>query len=673
MKKGVVRMLVFLVMGICLGFPGTGFSEAAKQETAVYTMGEIVVSGKRMGVESVGTVREITSDEIARRHVQTLDQALELLPGLDIRTGTDGIPRVDLRGFRSRHVLLLLNGVPFNSAFDGQFDPSIIPVENIAKIKVSYGNHSVLYGQGGLGGVINVITKKGTEGLQGSVAVETAERNHNLGRFTISGAQNQFNGFVSGSILNSDGFVLSDYFEATDEQDRGLRENSDEERKNLFANVGYSPNEIWQIGLVANMMRGEFGKPPMTINDKSDPFASSPKYDRVDDYKGFSGQISMNCDLPGPLGVRGWLFANRLDEDENRYDDKRYDSMDDKKVKNTYVQNNVTKTYGGALQTSAALETMGLFTLALSAEEQAFESDGVIRDVKVGGGGGSTYDTRSFAEDWKVKVYSAAIEYEVAPFDRLGLVFGYSHHWLDKEVGGSDNMDGFLVGTNYDLFENTLIRASAARKIRFPSIRQLYEEGGGNADLRPEESYNYEVGIEQRIFGHTSLSLSGFYIDVEDYIEKIEPSDTFQNNDEYRFQGVELTAETRYFEDLLLRVGYTFMDTKDKSANTEKEELQYRPEHKVTFEGQYDFDFGLSVYGSVMYLANQYYYSRTTPLQKAELDDYAVFDIKLDQVFLKKRLHIYLGVDNLFDREYEEAYGFPQAGRTFYGGMEYRF
>jgi vitamin B12 transporter len=670
MKRGLIWILVFLVIGMWLGFAQNGFSETETQQTATYTLGEIVVSGEREGVESIGTVREITAEDITRRRVQTLDQALELLPGLDIRTATDGIARVDLRGFRSRHVQLLLNGIPFNSTFDGQFDPSIIPVENIAKIKVSYSTHSVLYGQGGLGGVINVITKKGTEGLQGAVRLETGERNRNLGSFSVSGAKDQFDAFVSGSILESDGYVLSDDFEATSEEDGGLRENSDRKNKNLFANVGYAPNDIWEIGLVANKIRGEFGKPPITINDKTDPFANSPKYERIDNYDGFSGQISVNGKLPGPFGMRGWLFANQLDEDENRYDDNQYDSMDDPTVKGTYAKNITTKIYGGTLQTSADLNTMGLLTLALSGEEQAFESDGVIRDVKAGGG---TFNIRSFSEDRTVKIYSAAIEYEVSPFDQLGMVFGYSHHWFDKDTGDSDDDSEFLVGAYYDVFENTRIKGSAARKIRFPSIRQLYEEDTGNPDLTPEKSNNYEMGIEQRLFENTTLSLTGFYIDVQDYIEKIPPTDTFQNNDEYLFQGAELTAETSYFKNLWLRTGYTYLDTKDKSPETEREELQYRPRHKLTFETQYVFGFGLSAYASVMYVADQYFYSRNTPLEKAKLNDYTLVDLKLDQAFLNKRLHVYIGVDNLFDQDYEEAYGFPREGRTLYAGTKIYF
>lgn len=661
MQKGIIGVFILVLMGMAAGLPQNAFSATQAKDTAEYTLGEVVVTGQKPGVESIGTVREITSEEIARRHVRSLDEALELLPGLDIRTATDGVPRVDLRGFRSRHVLLLLNGIPFNSTFDGQFDPRIIPVENIAKIKVSYGNSSVLYGQGGLGGVINVITKKGTEGMQGSVKLETGTRSRNMGSFTLSGARNKFDGFVSGSIIHSDGFVLSDDFEATSEEDGGLRENSDRKSKNLFGNVGYELNDRWQIGVVANKVSGEFGKPAITINDKTDIFASSPKYVRTDDYDGFSGQISINGNLPGPFGVRGWLFTNKLDEEESRYDDANYNSRD---KNNSYLQNNTTKIHGGTLQTSADLQTMGLVTLALSGEEQTFETNGFIQGKS---------STERFDDDWSINIYSAAIEYEVSPFDRFGLVFGGSHHWFKDDSGDSDDGNGFLVGAHYDVFDSTRLRASVARKIRFPSIRQLYDAESGNTDLNPETSLNYEVGIDQQISPYTSLSLTGFSIKVKDYIEKIDATDRFENNDKYRFQGVELTASTRYFKNLLLQAGYTFMDTKDESPDTEKDELQYRPEHKLTLEAQYRFDFGLSAYASVMYLADQYFYSRTTPLEKEKLDNYTVVNCKLDQALLDNRLSLYLGVDNLFDKNYEEAYGYPRPGRTVYGGVTFRF
>ncbi|MCD4717796.1 MAG: TonB-dependent receptor plug domain-containing protein, partial [Desulfobacterales bacterium] len=275
---------------------------------------------KSIGVESVGTVREITEEDIRIKNARTLDEALELLPGLDIRTGTDGVPRVALRGFRSRHVLLLVDGIPFNSTFDGQFDPSTIPVENIAKIKVSYGNHSVLYGQGGLAGVINVITKKGRKGVHGSAKAELGEKDRHLEEVTLSGAKDKWDFFLSGSSFQTDGYPLSNDFESTALENGELRENSDRKNKNMLANVGFAPNDKCQVGLVVNYLRGEYGKPPSTLAKADDPmFAKNPKYVRVEHIEGLSSQISLSADIPGPLDMRGWFFINQLDEDENRY------------------------------------------------------------------------------------------------------------------------------------------------------------------------------------------------------------------------------------------------------------------------------------------------------------------------------------------------------------------
>ena len=76
---------------------------------------------------------------------------------------------------------------------------------------------------------------------------------------------------------------------------------------------------------------------------------------------------------------------------------------------------------------------------------------------------------------------------------------------------------------------------------------------------------------------------------------------------------------------------------------------------------------------NVIYVADQVYYSRDTPLEKRELNNYALVNIKFDQTLLNGLLDVFVGADNLFDKDYEESYGFPMAGRTVYGGVEVRF
>jgi outer membrane cobalamin receptor len=653
----VKKALLVLLMSIFFGWIITPlvFAETG-EDSNVYTLGEIVVSAEREGVEAVGTVREITAEEIEEKGARTLDEALGLLPGMYIRTGADGVPRVDLRGFRSRHVILLLDGIPLNSTFDGNFDPSLIPVENIEKIKVSYGTHSVLYGEGGLGGVINIITRKGTKDIHGMASGEAGEGDSYLGKFNFSGGYKKADFFLSGSLYERNGFPLSDDFQPTTEQGSGLRENSDKRRNNFFANVNFAPSENVIIGVVLNYLQGDFGKPPTTISPRDD-FSNAPRYERVDDFEGYAGHFSLSYDVPGPLGLRSWIFFNQLREEENRYDDGNYESIT---RKGSFHHDNETKVKGAALETTYDLKSAGFLTFGLKGRREEWA---------VGGYDITNTGHEDMRDERDIEVYSAALEYEVVPLKNLGLVFGYSHNWLEKD-GGNDNDGSYLIGAYYDIHKNTRIRGSFARKIRFPDIRQLYDLDRGDPNLRTEKSNNYELGIVQKLPLNSRATLTGFLIDVEDYIEYIETvSDKFVNFSKYQFKGIELTAENRYLRNLLLRAGYTYVQTKDKSPNTERDELQYRPKHTVTFEGRYSFDFGLSAYMNIMYLADQVFYSRTIPVKKKKLDDYTLVNLKLDQMLLKNRLNLYVGVDNLFDVNYEQSYGFPQAGMFIYGGL----
>ena len=131
----------------------------------------------------------VTAADIESSGARTLDEVIDLLPGVYVRIGNSGTPRVDIRGFRTRHVILLLDGIPFNSTYDGQFDPTTIPVENIAEVKVVTGAGSVLYGPGGNGGIINIITKKGRKGVNASAMGEAGMKTPASPGTTLSGAR----------------------------------------------------------------------------------------------------------------------------------------------------------------------------------------------------------------------------------------------------------------------------------------------------------------------------------------------------------------------------------------------------------------------------------------------------------------------------------------------------
>ena len=227
-RLAIIFVSLFIVQ--LMGGAVSVLAEKGNIETVPYSLGEIVVSANKNPVESNGTLYRITAEDIEKSGAKTLDEAIKKIPGLYVRYGAAGTPRIDIRGLKTRHVRLLLNGIPVKDTYDGQFDPPTIPVGHIAEIKVSIGTSSLLYGPGGSAGVINIITKKGQEGVQGSLSSEFSSNDYYSGNATISGAGKTVDGILSATMTQKDAFELSSDFDPTSEEDGDERENSDFER-----------------------------------------------------------------------------------------------------------------------------------------------------------------------------------------------------------------------------------------------------------------------------------------------------------------------------------------------------------------------------------------------------------------------------------------------------------
>jgi outer membrane cobalamin receptor len=659
-QKVLLTLLVTVFYNL---FPPQQPAFAAEEvRSGVYTLGEVVISGQGEGVQASETIHTVTAEDIRNNGARTLDQAISLLPGVNVRTGGEGIPRIDIRGFRTRHVVLLLDGIPMNSAFDQQFDPTIIPTDNIAEIKLTAGASSILYGQGGLGGVINIITKKGTAGVQGMVAGETGDHAPYLARGSISGATDRFNYFLSGSRARVDGYPLSDNFRPTSEQGMGYRKNSDKDKNNFFGSIGFTPNKDLALGLTFNYVQGSFGKPGSAINDPFDPFAAPPKYARVDDYSGALVQLAADYALTDRLNLRGWAFINRHEERNNQYDNGNFNSFN--LSTGSFQEHVKTSVKGITLQPRYNMGNAGVLSFSLAAEGDNWENSGPL-----------TVAPDSFsplAADKSLAIYSAGLEYEFSPIPGVGLVAGYGHYLQTRNELREDNYT-LLAGASYDISRETRLKSSFKRNIRFPSLGDLYDPSQGNSQLTAERSYSYEAGVEQKLPQNSTAGLTGFYTVANNLIQNDQAVGKNTNLAEVRFAGVELSAATQFVNRLLLRASYAYLYSEDRSR-AGREQQQYTPGDKATFDGKYDFDSGFSPYLSLLHVGNQYFYTKNniTPVQKAKLSNYTLVNVKLSQRLSDNRVTIYAGVDNLFDENIETSYGFPRAGRFIYAGVEFR-
>ncbi len=682
--RGIIFITLLIVHIMLSAAQVRAIGTPEEQGEDVFDLGEVVVSSSALdAMEAAETVHEISAAEIKRSGARTIDEALVLQSDVNIQVGNEAVPRVNIRGFRSRHVLLLLDGVPMNSSFDQQFDPSTIPTENIQQIKVTAGASSVLYGQGGLGGVVNIITKKGQEGLNGTLGYEYGDGQPYLGRATISGSRGKFDFFLSGSTFKRDHFPLAKNFDASTEEAEGYRKNSDSRRDNAFLHLGYTHSQDLYISMAANWVQGEYGKPASAIDNRFDPYAPPAKFGRVDWYGGHTFQLSADYSASKEFSLRSMVYYNRIDQDNNQYDNENYDTIDDIFVPNSYKLRNTGLNRGFSLQPRYDFAGFGVVTLGLSGEWDTWKDSG---EVKTGGdsgaqgghgiGGGSPpYVLYPVSDNKDLRICSAAIEYSVNPVRDLGLAAGFASHW---QLRDEENTDAYSVSASayYDLFPGTRIKSAFMRNIRFPSLSQLYLRDSDNPDLKTEVVYHYQAGIEQRLPWKSMLRLEGFRSDAHDFIalnQNVTPAKN-TNFSLYRFYGFETSMETGPVDGLKLKGSYTRLISRDLS-DVGRDEVQYVPRDKLTLTAKHDFDFGLSCFVSYIYVANSYVYSkqRIATVLKATMADYELVNARLSQKVYKDKLLFYVGADNIFNVEYEQSYGIPRPGRFIFGGIEYRY
>jgi len=254
----------------------------------------------------------------------------------------------------------------------------------------------------------------------------------------------------------------------------------------------------------------------------------------------------------------------------------------------------------------------------------------------------------------------------------MGLVAGVGYSEQSRGTGPGDDGVSYLLGANYHFGEATTLRGSAARKMRYPTLRDLYAADRGNPDLTAETTQTYDLALEHR-FGATGLTLEGvlFWIDAEDFIERI-PGGITQNFEEYRFRGVEFSAGYDGIERLELDANYTYMDSENRSRGAGTTTLQNRPEHKFAVRVDYALTPAIRIGGNYLYAADSYALSRTTPTTTREVGDYGVLDLDASIELLQGSVRAYARIRNALDEDYAESYGFPQPGRAYVLGAEFR-
>ncbi|MCG2661183.1 MAG: TonB-dependent receptor, partial [Kiritimatiellae bacterium] len=218
-------------------------------------------------------------------------------------------------------------------------------------------------------------------------------------------------------------------------------------------------------------------------------------------------------------------------------------------------------------------------------------------------------------------------------------------------------------------------RAKAARGFRQPRFSELYLFPAHDEDLKPEDIWGYDVGLIQTFGSVFSVEITPFYQSVHNMIQTVPnstppPQSINQNSGAFDIKGVETGVEWRPVDPCRFIVAYTYTDIDDAETGDSNANRMGMPEHVVNGKLEYTIK-KLTLSAEVQYIAGLYDSDIFGGGAISKVDNYYVANLKASYTVIQYT-EIFGGIDNLFDKDYEQIPGYPMPGITGYVGLRMR-
>lgn len=614
----------------------------ATDEESVNQMGEMVVTATRTAtpVREIGrSMTVITHQEIAESGLTYLIDLLRLTPGLDFYSSGPHANSATLRfrGLNGYHTKVLLNGIPIQDESAPQVQPTIsdMMLDNIQRIEIIRGTSSTLYGSNAIGGVVNIITRKGKgqdQVASGRLGTEGGSHGRNRFYLTASGSKDKLDYSWSSSYFNESGISSRSGSPINDDND-------------AYRNQAHS-GELG-LQLAENLRLELFGR----FSD------SEEEYDNGSPAVPAWG-IPATPDT-GAIHLQYWSAGAKLAAI------RLFDIWD------TTFQYGINDTQRGFRDTtgwSAGAKFSGRTQLfswqnSLHLNERNTLTFGYDRTKEQA-------ETASVDADYTTDAFF--VQHQTEPLDDLFLTGGVRYD--DHSTFGGETT--WTASAAY-LIERTgtKLKLSAGKGYRAPSLYELYDPLYGNPDLGPETSNTWDAGFEQEaIGGKLRFGMTYFSTRVKDYINWVLTNPvlftgSYMQVSGIKTQGVESFVEYTPMPALSLRATHTFQHTND--MDTESSPIAYRPRHKGSAEVVWRFLENRGVADlNALYSGTQNV--STWDPGPTHLDHYLLVNLSVSYK-VTQNLRIFGRIENLLNQNYEVARNYGTYDRSFYGGLEWLF
>jgi len=600
--------------------------------------GQVVITATRIETpieESGSAITVIGAQDMHNRQQLMVGEALQFSPGVDIRRsgGRGSQTSIFTRGTDSDHTLLMVDGIRLTDPSLPTSAPFIddLTIGNIDRIEILRGPQSTLYGSDAIGGVINVISPKGSGPATFGFGFEAGSHQTVIERFTTQAGFEHLNYSFSVSRFDIGGFSAT-----TADSERDPYRNT-----SLAGRIGFEPTDLFGVDLFLRHSNAQ-----IEIDSGADPGISDSENDILL-FKVQPHWTVIEDVWEQKLGM--WVTDIQRD---NKGTGFSLPSSRKGTISGMDWQNNIF------LDTWDQVVTFGV-------EYREEEAEG---EQPFGAFEGRTRNLAFFLQD------------QFRPIEPLTLTAGLR----------VDNHDDFGSETTYRLtgaytvdHTQTTIRSSYGTGFKAPSLAELFDAtfGSDNPNLDPESSHGFDVGIEQPFDeGRWTFGTTYFYNDIDDMIVAIFDSNSGNfvntNVEQVMTQGVEIFILWKPAEHFQAKASYTYTDTEAVNAASfgisDKSRLLRRPLHKASLDLTHFFahDRG-SLTLTMLYVGIR---DDLDPVSfsTVEADDYFVVNAS-GRFRICDHVELFGRVENIFDQEYEDVLGFATSRAAAYAGVSINF
>ncbi len=585
----------------------------------------------------------ITAKDIEKQQVTYVSDILRTVPGLAVNQSGGGfgsLTQVRIRGAEGNQTLVRLNGIELNDPSGGsEYNFGNLLAENIERIEIIRGSQSALYGSDAIGGVINIITKRGNQGFQLNAQVEGGS----FGTYQASGGlsgglEDKIDFAVNATQFGSEGISIS---ESGSEKDANRN-------LNLDGNVNFHILDNWQIGVTGKLVHS---------NTETDGFqggiGSVDANQETETHQKF-GRVFSKLSL---FEESEWLKWDHMIS--TNYSENKRDNFKNNSLNSEYDGRNSKFAYQTNLfiDTSDFAQSHHTFTFLLEHEKDAVKVKSSFSDV-----------------DRSIQTSSYVGEYQLDLFDRLFISGGIRAD--NNDVLFKDTITYRATLSYLHKETDTRLHASYGTGVKNPTLFELFGFSAnfqGNPNLQAEESQSFDAGIEQQ-FLNDRISLDTTY--YNNRIENlITGSGTTSINQKGRthIQGIEVAMRANIINNLDFTGSYTWNSNKDANGVS----LVRRPKHIASA----NLNYGFKAFGNkgnlnvgVKYNGKQTDFAFDPSFNRSivQLGDYTLVNVATSYK-VYDQVELFARVENLLDENYQEVYSYAAKGIAGYGGIRISF